>query len=54
MRECDASLKQGTWFRDWISGDGDTYSHPFTVPGDFANTNLALHWLTLPEKPGFA
>ena len=41
IRECDASFKQGTWFRDWITGNGDTYSHPFTVPIDYAETNLA-------------
>ena len=54
LRECDASFKQGTWFRNWRSGDGDTYSHPFTVPTDFANTNLAAAWLALPDAPPFA
>ena len=47
IRECDASFKQGTWFRNWRTGDGDTYSHPFTVPADFAETNLAPHWACL-------
>ena len=54
LRECDASFKQGTWFRNWRTGSGDTYSHPFTVPADYANTNLASHWLALPDAPQFA
>src|SRR5210317_1497722 len=41
LRECDASFKQGTWFRDWHTGSGDTYSHPFTVPIEYADINLA-------------
>ena len=24
LRECDASFKQGTWFRNWQTGNGDT------------------------------
>lgn len=54
IRECDASFKQGTWFRNWQSGNGDTYSHPFSVPADFAETNLAPHWLELADAPPFA
>ena len=54
IRECDASFKQGTWFRDWQSGDGDTYSHPFTVPIDYTDTNLAPHWQGLDDAPPFA
>ena len=54
IRECDASFKQGTHFRDWHSGSGDTYSHPFTVPADYADTNLVPHWLALPDAPPFA
>ncbi|HSM31042.1 MAG TPA: tryptophan halogenase family protein [Woeseiaceae bacterium] len=54
LRECDASFKQGTFFRNWHTGDGDTYSHPFTIPTDYANTNLAPHWLALAEAPPFA
>ncbi len=54
IRECDASFKQGTWFRDWRTGSGDTYSHPFTVPTDYAETNLAPHWLALTDAPQFA
>lgn len=54
LRECDASFKQGTWFRDWKTGNGDTYSHPFSVPVDFADINLVPHWATLADAPGFA
>jgi glycine/D-amino acid oxidase-like deaminating enzyme len=54
LRECDASFKQGTWFRDWRTGDGDTYSHPFTVPIDYADINLVPHWLALEDAPPFA
>ena len=54
IRECDASFKQGTWFRNWHTGNGDTYSHPFTVPVDYAETNLVPHWQALPDAPPFA
>ncbi len=54
IRECDASFKQGTFFRDWHTGNGDTYCHPFTVPNDYAETNLAPHWLALHNAPQFA
>ena len=54
IRECDASFKQGTFFRDWRTGNGDTYSHPFTVPVDYADIDLVPHWLGLTEPPQFA
>ena len=54
IRECDASFKQGTSFRNWQTGTGDTYSHPFTVPIGYAETNLAPHWLALTDAPQFA
>ncbi len=54
IRECDASFKQGTYFHNWHTGSGDTYSHPFTVPVGYADTNLAPHWLTLTDAPQFA
>jgi 2-polyprenyl-6-methoxyphenol hydroxylase-like FAD-dependent oxidoreductase len=54
LRECDASFKQGTYFRGWQTGNGDTYSHPFTVPADFADINLAPHWAALADAPQFA
>ena len=54
VRECDASFKQGTWFRNWKTGSGDTYSHPFTVPIDYADADLVPHWLALNDAPGYA
>jgi 2-polyprenyl-6-methoxyphenol hydroxylase-like FAD-dependent oxidoreductase len=54
IRECSASFKQGTWFRNWQTGSGDTYSHPFSVPANYAEINLAPHWLALTEAPQFA
>ena len=54
IRECGASFKQGTFFRNWRTGAGDTYCHPFTVPTGYAETNLAPHWLALADAPPFA
>jgi tryptophan 7-halogenase len=54
IRECGASFKQGTYFRNWQTGTGDTYSHPFTIPTGYAETNLAPHWLALADAPSFA
>jgi flavin-dependent dehydrogenase len=54
IRTCGASFKQGTFFRNWQTGAGDTYCHPFTVPSGYAETNLAPHWLALADRPSFA
>jgi len=54
IRECDASFKQGTYFRNWHTGDGDTYTHPFTVPAGYADIDLAPHWQALADAPQFA
>ncbi len=54
IRECDASFKQGTHFRGWRTGSSDTYSHPFTVPTDYADISLAPHWLSLNNASQFA
>ena len=54
IRECGASFKQGTWFRDWRTGSGDVYCHPFTIPAAYADTNLVPHWLALTNPPDFA
>src|SRR5882672_4016773 len=45
LRECDASFKQGSHFVNWAGGDSDTYWHPFTLPADYADRNLAPYWL---------
>ncbi|MDG2017984.1 MAG: tryptophan 7-halogenase [Porticoccaceae bacterium] len=54
IRECSASFKQGTEFHNWVHGKDDTYTHPFTVPHNFNETNLAPHWQQLREKVNFA
>jgi tryptophan halogenase len=54
FRECDASFKQGTLFRRWRNGKDDIYTHPFTVPHGYENTNLAPHWQLFREKVDFA
>ncbi len=54
LKNCDASFKQGTYFKNWATGKGDTYAHPFTVPHRYADINLAPHWLAHTERPSFA
>jgi 2-polyprenyl-6-methoxyphenol hydroxylase-like FAD-dependent oxidoreductase len=54
IRACDASFKQGTCFRNWQTGNGDRYSHPFTVPIDYADINLVPHWSMLADAQAFA
>ena len=45
LRQCDASMKQGTWFKDWVTVDDRPYYHPFSLPEGFDAINLAEHWL---------
>lgn len=45
IRSCDASLKQGTWFKDWKTIGDTPYYHPFSLPEGFELVNLAEHWL---------
>ena len=45
IRECNASMKQGTWFKDWVDTDDHPYYHPFSLPEGFDKVNLAEHWL---------
>lgn len=55
LRECDASFKQGSQFVKWADTSGsDTYWHPFTLPADYADRNLAPYWLEGPRQAGFA
>lgn len=45
FRECDASFKQGTKFRDWVTGTGnDVYYHPFGLPEGYFDTDLHGYW----------
>jgi len=55
LRECDASFKQGSRFVGWVNGDGaDAYYHPFTLPVDYIERNLAPYWLEGPRSTSFA
>jgi len=55
LRECDASFKQGSRFVGWVDGSsGDSYYHPFTLPVDYIERNLAPYWLAGPRGPSFA
>lgn len=55
FRECSASFKQGTQFNGWQTGAGDDiYTHPFTVPHAYAETNLAPHWQAHRDNINFA
>ena len=45
LRECDASFKQGTKFRGWVTGEKeDSYSHPFVLPVGYSEINLVTAW----------
>jgi tryptophan halogenase len=54
IRECNVSFKQGTEFHNWTKGGDDTYTHPFTVPHKYSETNLAPHWQSVRDKVKFA
>ena len=55
LRECDASFKQGSKFVGWVNGGrADAYYHPFTLPADYIERNLAPYWLEGPRTAGFA
>ena len=45
IRQCDASMKQGTWFKDWLNIGDEPYYHPFSLPEGFDTVNLAEYWL---------
>ncbi|MDO6718463.1 tryptophan 7-halogenase [Psychrosphaera sp. 1_MG-2023] len=58
---CDASFKQGSQFINWQGQTAtnpvyaqDSYIHPFTLPQDFQNINLAPHWQEYSEQVNFA
>ena len=53
IRECTASFKQGTEFAGWTTGENDNYTHPFTAPQSYSETNLAPHWQALHGRPRF-
>ena len=55
IRECNASFKQGTRFRDWSGrGGAMAYTHPFSFPVDYAELNPAKFWLANGSRSAFA
>ena len=44
IRQCDVSFKQGSKFINWSKGEGEFYYHPFSLPENYADTNLAFAW----------
>ena len=44
VQTCSATLKQGTRFENWATGDGEVYYHPFSLPHGFSDLNLADYW----------
>lgn len=55
IRECGASFKQGTRFRDW-SGlpAAPEYIHPFSLPLEYSDLNPAIFWLAHGGAAAFA
>ncbi len=54
FRKCNASFKQGTQFFDWTCKDKRSYIHPFTLPNNYAETNLVEPWQKLSHEVTFA
>ncbi len=49
---CDASLKQGSRFDGWVTGEpSDRYLHPFAPPAPVAPDDLIAAWLEQPDLP---
>lgn len=51
---CDASFKQGSKFINWLHADNHSYYHPFSMPHNFHEMNLAEHWLPFQNEVSFA
>ncbi|NND81884.1 MAG: tryptophan 7-halogenase [Gammaproteobacteria bacterium] len=54
MRECNVSLKQGSRFDNWVTGESDYYYHPFSLPRGYGEFNLAPYWQLARDKISFA
>ena len=55
IKACDASFKQGTWFKQWRTGAlDDQYQHPFTPPAEFGAINLGEFWSSMSGTNSFA
>lgn len=53
LRHCDASFKQASQFIGWVDGQ-DSYYHPFTLPAQYLDTNLAAFWPEFKHKITFS
>lgn len=54
IRECDVSLKQGSRFDNWVTGQSDYYYHPFSLPQGYGDFNLVRHWQMVRDRISFA
>lgn len=54
LLQCDASFKQASKFDNWVTGNNDSYYHPFSLPSGFFETNIAEFWQPHSEKVSFA
>ena len=55
IKSCDASLKQGSQFIDWRTGDkNDVYYHPFMNPQGYNQVNLHHAWQSKYSEHDFA
>lgn len=55
IRQCDASFKQGSLFKQWRDGKpDDQYLHPFALPAGFFDVDIAAHWCESEQAPEFA
>lgn len=55
IRKCNATLKQGSKFQRWVTGNADdSYYHPFTPPQGFDQISLAQAWLQGNQSQSFA
>lgn len=55
LAACDASFKQGTGFRGWVTNAGDDlYYHPFSLPAEYSSIKLADYWLDVDGDISFA
>ncbi len=51
LKACDATFRQGSYFRDWLR-PGHGYYHPVTPPHRFDTVNLADAWLNFGLNAG--
>lgn len=54
IRCCDAAFKQGSKFAAWHTNNvEDAYYHPFSLPAEFSQHNLAMAWQQYREQVRF-